>query len=105
MLTPGRSTPVRQSAPPLHVAPPPAALPGKEFQSGEVVVYKGFKALIHFHGATTFGPGVWLGLEMLEGNEGTNDGTSFVDKKRYFTCVKGKGVFLRTSQVKKLQDL
>jgi serine/threonine protein kinase len=102
MLTPGRTTPLRQGAPPQ--SPPPATGAAKEFQTGETVLYKGYRAMIHFHGTTSFGPGVWLGLEMLEGNEGTNDGTSFVDKKRYFTCAKGKGVFLRTSQVKKLQD-
>lgn len=68
------------------------------------MIYKGAKATIHFFGTTSFGPGVWLGVEMMEGNEGTNDGTSFVDKKRYFSCPRGKGVFLRTSQVKKMDS-
>ena len=104
VLTPGRTTPVRVALP--HSPPPPTTVGGlqKDFLTGETVLYKGLRATIHFYGTTSFGPGVWLGLEMLEGNEGTNDGTSFVDKKRYFTCPKGKGVFLRTSQVKKLDS-
>jgi len=73
------------------------------FDIGDHVVYKNFKAVVQFSGTTGFGPGTWIGLEMLEGSEGTNDGTSFVDKKRYFTCPKGKGIFVRASQIKKAE--
>lgn len=72
-----------------------------ELHVGDAVVYKGYKAVVRFNGPTAFGAGIWIGLEMLEGNEGTNDGSSFIDKKQYFTCPKGKGLFVRASQVKK----
>lgn len=71
---------------------------GAGFANGEHVLYNGHRAVVHFSGITTFGPGSWLGIEMLDA-DGTNDGTSHVDKKRYFTCPKGKGVFVRPQQV------
>ncbi|KPI84244.1 putative protein kinase [Leptomonas seymouri] len=76
--------------------------PANELHVGDQVTYKGCRAIVRFNGSTAFGAGIWIGLEMLEGNEGTNDGSSFIDKKQYFTCPKGKGVFVRASQVKKL---
>jgi tRNA A-37 threonylcarbamoyl transferase component Bud32 len=79
-----------------------AVNPANELHIGDQVTYKGYRAIVRFNGATSFGAGIWIGLEMLEGNEGTNDGSSFIDKKQYFTCPKGKGVFVRASQVKKL---
>lgn len=82
----------------------PSATSSVQFAVGDQVIYKSFRGVVQFNGATTFGPGVWIGLEMLEGNEGTNDGTSFVDKKRYFSCPKGKGVFVRASQIKKMTE-
>lgn len=74
---------------------------GSTFGLGEAVVYKSCRAIVQFSGPTTFGAGTWVGLEMLEGNEGTNDGSSVFDKRRYFTCPKGKGVFVRASQIKR----
>ncbi|KEG10481.1 putative protein kinase [Trypanosoma grayi] len=98
--TPGRagarSTTPSRSAMTNHVSS------AKELQIGETVTYKGYRAVVRFNGPTAFGAGIWIGLEMMEGNEGTNDGSSFIDKKQYFTCPKGKGVFVRASQVKKL---
>ncbi|CAJ1022413.1 putative Protein kinase domain/Protein tyrosine kinase/CAP-Gly domain containing protein [Leishmania shawi] len=79
-----------------------AVNPANELHLGDQVTYKGCRAIVRFNGSTAFGAGIWIGLEMLEGNEGTNDGSSFIDKKQYFTCPKGKGVFVRASQVKKL---
>lgn len=76
--------------------------PANELHVGDQVTYKGYRAVVRFNGATAFGAGIWIGLEMLEGSEGTNDGSSFIDKKQYFTCPKGKGVFVRASQVKRL---
>lgn len=88
--TPGRSAAVN------HVSS------AKDLHIGDIVTYKGFRAAVRFNGPTAFGAGIWIGLEMFEGNEGTNDGSSFIDKKQYFTCPKGKGVFVRASQVKKV---
>ncbi|KAK7198655.1 Associated kinase of Tb14-3-3 [Novymonas esmeraldas] len=79
-----------------------AVNPANELRLGDQVTYKGYRAIVRFNGPTAFGAGIWIGLEMLEGNEGTNDGSSFIDKKQYFTCPKGKGVFVRASQVKRL---
>jgi dynactin complex subunit len=67
---------------------------------GDTVIYKGSRGVVRFFGATSFAQGMWTGLEMLEGVDGIHDGTSSVDKKRYFTCPRGRGVFVRPSQLK-----
>ncbi|EPY37889.1 protein kinase [Angomonas deanei] len=97
--TPGRSA--NRSRTPGAAGGGSSVNPANELHVGDHVTYKGYKAVVRFNGSTTFGAGVWIGLEMLEGNEGTNDGSSFIDKKQYFTCPKGKGVFVRASQIKK----
>lgn len=79
--------------------PSNAAPTGKVLKDGDQVVYKGCKGIVRFNGPTSFGPGVWVGIEMLEGSYGTNDGTSFVDKKRYFKCPPSRGLFARASQL------
>ena len=76
-----------------------AASSTSKLKDGDQVVYKGCKGLVRFNGPTSFGPGVWVGIEMLEGSYGTNDGTSFVDKKRYFKCPASRGIFVRASQL------
>lgn len=73
----------------------------KDLSLDEEVLYKGRRAVVRFNGATNFAPGTWIGLEMLEG-EGISDGSSFVDKRSYFSCPKGKGVFARASQISKI---
>lgn len=74
----------------------------KDLSIGEEVLYKGYRAIVRFNGSTNFGTGTWIGLEMLEG-EGLNDGYSFVDKKTYFLCPKGKGIFARAFQLTKIK--
>ena len=103
-LTPVTNRPPPSS--PVHADPAPAAAavpPSTStiVQVGDEVVYKANRAVVKFSGTTGFAGGHWLGLEMLEGNDGLHDGTSYVDKKRYFACGKNKGVFVRASQVKK----
>jgi serine/threonine protein kinase len=66
---------------------------------GDTAVYKDHRAIVRFVGETGFATGQWVGLEMLEGREGIHDGTSAVDKRRYFTCPNGRGIFVRPSQV------
>ena len=66
---------------------------------GITAAYKGSKAIVRFVGETGFAAGKWVGLEMVEGREGIHDGTSAVDKRRYFTCPQGRGIFVRPSQV------
>jgi len=53
--------------------------------------------VVRFIGKTTFRPGVeWFGFELTEG-EGTNNGT--VQGLSYFSCAKGKGVFVQLSKI------
>ncbi len=51
---------------------------------------------IRYIGATNFGAGVWIGVE-LEQKFGKNDGR--VKDKRYFTCPEDKGVFVRVDKL------
>lgn len=98
------------AAPAAHAAPTRAEPAPAEVSSasqvtantvnvGERVFYKGKEAIVRFNGSTTFASGNWVGLEMLEAGSGLHDGSSYVDRKRYFTCPKGTGVFVRASQL------
>eukprot|EP00796_Vickermania_ingenoplastis_P004116 gene4116-2962_t len=98
--TPRRSTSVGVTTSAVRTAASRGPL-AKDLVVGEEVLYKGHRAVVRFNGTTDFATGTWIGLEMLEG-EGVNDGSSFVDKKSYFTCPKGKGVFARAFQMTKL---
>lgn len=94
---PGRGS----SLAPSRLAGTRGTLP-KDLCVGDEVLYKGLRAAVRFNGSTDFGTGTWIGLELLEGN-GVNDGYSFVDKKSYFCCPKGKGVFARAFQLTKVK--
>jgi len=50
-----------------------------------------------FIGETSFAMGKWVGLELLD-VPGEHDGE--VKGKRYFKCEKGKGVFVKPSEIK-----
>ena len=54
---------------------------------------------MRFVGETTFSSGAWVGVE-LDAPDGKHDGV--VNGKRYFQCDDGKGLFVRPSQVAKL---
>lgn len=58
-------------------------------------------ATVRFVGDTEFSPGTWVGLE-LDTLEGKNDGT--VQGVRYFDCPPQKGLFIRPSMVKIVDD-
>jgi dynactin complex subunit len=66
---------------------------------GDRVTFRGNVAFVRFIGSTGFAGGQWAGLEMTEGSEGIHDGMSSVDKRRYYTCPRGRGVFVRPSQL------
>lgn len=52
--------------------------------------------VVRFIGKTTFRPGVeWFGLELTQG-DGKNNGT--VQGLSYFSCAKGKGVFVQLNK-------
>ena len=48
--------------------------------------------IIKFLGETSFAPGIWSGIELVEKN-GKNDGS--VNGVRYFTCESNYGIFVR----------
>jgi len=53
--------------------------------------------VVRFIGKTTFRPGIeWFGLELTQG-EGKNNGT--VQGLSYFSCAKGKGVFVQLDKI------
>jgi len=53
--------------------------------------------VVRFIGKTTFRPGIeWFGLELTEG-DGNNNGT--VQGLSYFSCAKGKGVFVQLNKI------
>jgi len=53
--------------------------------------------VVKFIGQTTFRPGIeWFGLELTEG-KGNNNGT--VQGLSYFSCPKGKGVFVQLNKI------
>jgi len=52
--------------------------------------------VVRFIGKTTFRPGIeWFGLELTQG-DGNNNGT--VQGLSYFSCAKGKGVFVQLNK-------
>ncbi|CAA15832.1 Microtubule-associated protein ssm4 [Schizosaccharomyces pombe] len=59
---------------------------------GDEVLIRGELGIVRFAGSTDFESGIWLGVELLNG-KGKNDGS--VKGKRYFSCEKGKGIFVR----------
>jgi len=53
--------------------------------------------VVRFIGKTTFRPGIeWFGLELTQG-DGNNNGT--VQGLSYFSCAKGKGVFVQLNKI------
>jgi len=53
--------------------------------------------VVRFIGKTTFRPGIeWFGLELTQG-DGKNNGT--VQGLSYFSCPKGKGVFVQLNKI------
>jgi len=58
-----------------------------------VELASGALAIIKYIGQPHFAPGQWVGVEILQGGEGKNDGS--VQGERYFDCKAGQGMFLR----------
>lgn len=77
---------------------PVAQEDGRDLRIDQIVRYKGGLATVRFLGTTGFAEGLWIGLELADA-AGLNDGSCFIDKKRYFTCPQGYGVFVRRSQI------
>jgi dynactin 1 len=58
--------------------------------------------IVRFTGTTSFAPGRWIGVE-LDAPNGKNNGT--VQRKAYFSCRDGYGVFVRPAGVKVIADV
>lgn len=99
--TPRRSSVGVSTTSSTTMASKPHPLTSKDLVMGEEVLYKGNKAVVRYNGTTGFANGVWIGIEMLEG-EGAHDGSSYLDKRTYFTCPKGKGIFAKAYQLTKI---
>ena len=54
-------------------------------------------AIVRYVGQTEFAAGEWIGVE-LEDDSGKNDGS--VKGQRYFDCDMGRGMFLRPTAIK-----
>ncbi|KUI55283.1 hypothetical protein VP1G_02625 [Cytospora mali] len=68
-----------------------------DLREGQVVrLADGRNAVVRFVGDTSFAPGVWVGVELDDGN-GKNDGS--VQGERYFDCAMGNGMFVRPTAV------
>ncbi|KAJ3178819.1 hypothetical protein HDU87_003374 [Geranomyces variabilis] len=68
---------------------------------GSEVRVNGGVGVVRYADATSFAPGLWVGVELSEPN-GKNDGS--VQNVRYFECRPGYGVFVRPSQLRRLDD-
>ncbi|KAI8590638.1 dynein associated protein-domain-containing protein [Geranomyces variabilis] len=68
---------------------------------GSQVKVNGGVGVVRYADATAFAPGLWVGVELSEPN-GKNDGS--VQNVRYFECRPGYGVFVRPSQLRRLDD-
>ena len=75
------------------------ATPPPILQLNTRVVVSAGPGVISFVGQTSFATGKWVGVTLDDFN-GKNDGS--VAGRRYFTCEEGKGVFVRSSQVRLL---
>ncbi|KAI9454911.1 dynein associated protein-domain-containing protein [Lactarius psammicola] len=73
-----------------------------DFPIGATVDINLGRGVVRFCGATSFSPGKWVGIELLE-PAGKNDGS--VQGVSYFSCPMGYGVFVKASQVRLAQDL
>ncbi|KAJ3162016.1 hypothetical protein HDU86_005714 [Geranomyces michiganensis] len=68
---------------------------------GTQVKVNGGVGVVRYADATSFAPGLWVGVELSEPN-GKNDGS--VQNVRYFECRPGYGVFVRPSQLRRLDE-
>ena len=59
------------------------------------------RGVVRFCGTTSFSSGKWVGIELSE-PVGKNDGS--VKGVAYFSCAPNYGVFVKSSQVKIVQD-
>lgn len=116
---PPAPTPPSSTAPPLTTVPsgssvpssssdgfagtsPSSSLNSNKFDVGDRVICNlktgKLNAYIRFIGKTQFGSGVWIGVELING-DGKNDGE--IQGVRYFHCPEKKGLFLRPTMIEK----
>ena len=61
-----------------------------------VDLQNGTRGIVRYVGLTSFSPGKWVGIELVEA-VGKHDGV--VQGKRYFKCPMNHGVFVKPAQV------
>jgi dynactin 1 len=73
------------------------------FEIGQTVQLNdgGRLAIVRYAGQPEFAPGEWIGVELEDGS-GKNDGS--VKGQRYFECDMGRGMFLRPTAVKIIEQ-
>ncbi|EJT98432.1 hypothetical protein DACRYDRAFT_118713 [Dacryopinax primogenitus] len=76
-------------------------LPPPDLPLNALVQVTAGRGRIRYIGSPAFAPGKWIGVELFEPN-GKNDGS--VDGIRYFGCTQGHGVFVRSAQVKLIDE-
>lgn len=64
-----------------------------DFLVGDHVDVTGLRAIVRYVGETHFMEGDWVGVELLDGPAGKNNGT--VRDVQYFTCRDQYGMFVR----------
>lgn len=81
---------------------PGSSLNSSKFNVGDRVICNlktgKLNAYIRFIGKTQFGSGIWIGVELING-DGKNDGE--IQGVRYFQCPEKKGLFLRPTMIEK----
>lgn len=97
---PPAEAPARPPPPEIAEAPAPPP-PPSHAEGARVRVLKNRTGTVRFVGATAFSSGAWVGVE-LDAPDGKHDGV--VDGQRYFTCGVNRGVFVRASQAKTLDE-
>lgn len=72
-------------------------MPPPEITLGARVNVPAGRGIVRFFGQTSFSPGKWVGVELLQA-DGKNDGS--VQGIKYFSCKPNHGIFVKPSQVK-----
>ena len=89
---------------PAAAAPPSAPAPADPagVRAGDRVrAQRNKTGVARYVGATSFSSGDWIGVE-LDATDGKHDGV--VNGTRYFTCDARRGLFVRPSQCRRLDD-
>lgn len=57
------------------------------------------RAVVRYIGETQFATGIWVGVELAEGEEPTGNNDGAVNGVPYFECPPARGIFLRPDMI------